>query len=141
MVVQQYGSVQRFRRGDSMNDLTPISQLERCRQWIEDALAYCGGTHEWEDIEKGIMEGRMQLWPAPKGCIVTEIVVYPRKRVLNIFLAGGELDQILDMDTDVKAWAKEQNCTAAIMAGRIGWKKPLAPLDWKMLYASFIKEI
>ena len=122
-------------------DFILSDDLERCRPWIEAALVYTGGTHHFDDIVKNIALGTMQLWPSPRGCIVTEIVVYPRKRVLNIFLAGGELDQILDMDTDVKAWAKEQNCTAAIMAGRIGWKKPLAPLDWKMLYASFIKEI
>ena len=60
----------------------------------------------------------------PLGCIVTEIVVYPRKKYLNVFLAGGELDQILDMDADVKAWSIEQGCDAAMMSGRIGWKKP-----------------
>ena len=75
-----------------------------------------------------------------KGCIVTEIVIYPRKKVLNIFLAGGELDQILDMDHDVKNWAKEHGCTAATMSGRIGWKKPLKPLNWKMQHVSFLKE-
>ena len=116
------------------------NELERCRPWIEAALEYSGGTHEFSDIVEGIGKGYLQLWPTPKGCIITEIVVYPKKRVLNIFLAGGELDQILDMDNDVKAWAKEQDCEAAIMAGRLGWKKPLAPLNWKMLHANFIKE-
>ena len=45
----------------------------------------------------------MQLWQGPRGCIVTEIVVYPRKKVLNLFLAGGELDQIVDMNDDITA--------------------------------------
>ena len=111
-----------------MNDMTEMNPIERCRPWIEAALEYSGGTHEYEDIVKGIQEGRMQLWPAARGCIVTEIVVYPRVKAINIFLAGGELDQILDMDEDVKAWAKDQGCTQAHMSGRLGWKKPLAPL-------------
>ena len=122
-------------------DMMLSDELERCRPWIEAALEYCGGTHEFEDIVDNIANCRMQLWPAERGCIVTEIVVYPRKKVINIFLAGGELDQILDMDADVKAWAKEQGCTGATMAGRIGWKKPLKALNWEFQLASFAKEI
>jgi len=122
-------------------DTLPLNELERCRPWIEAALVYTGGTHIWEDIVDGIMESRMQLWPSPKGCIVTEIVVYPRKKVLNIFLAGGELDQILDMNDDVREWAKSHGCEAAIISGRIGWKKPLIPEGWKLMYANFQKEI
>ena len=59
--------------------------IERCRPWIEAALEYSGGTHTFEDISEGIQDGRMQLWPATRGCIVTEIVVYPRKKYLNVF--------------------------------------------------------
>ena len=124
-----------------MNDMTEINPIERCRPWIEAALEYSGGTHTFDDIVEGLTEGRMQLWPAPRGCIVTELVVYPRKKYINIFLAGGELDQILDMDGDVKAWAKEQGCDAAMMSGRIGWKKPLKSLGWELLQAHFVKEI
>lgn len=119
----------------------PVNELERCRPWIEAALEYSGGTHVFDDIVQGILDGRMQLWPAPRGCIVTEIVVYPRKRVLNLFLAGGELDQILDMHDAVKAWAKEQDCEAAQLAGRLGWKRVLEPLGWKTQHVNFQKEI
>lgn len=105
------------------------------------ALEYGGGTHDWEDIVDGVQSGRMQLWPSTKSCIVTEIVVYPKKRLLNIFLAGGELEQILDMDDDVKAWAKQQGCTGAMMSGRKGWERPLKPLGWDVLQVHYQKEI
>ena len=120
---------------------TQVNELERCRPWIEAALQYTGGTHEFEDIVDGIRSSRMQLWPSKRGCIVTEIVIYPRKKVLNLFLAGGELDQILDMNDDIKTWAKEHGCEAATMSGRLGWKQPLEPQGWKLLYANFQKEI
>ncbi len=51
-------------------------------------MEYSGGTHDFIDVAEGIYKGTMQLWPTPKGCIVTEIVVYPRKRMLNVFLGG-----------------------------------------------------
>jgi hypothetical protein len=120
---------------------TQVNELERCRPWIEAALEYSGGTHSFEDVAKGIVEGNMQLWPSPRGCIVTEIVVYPRKKVLNVFLGGGELDQLLDMHNDVTAWAKSYGCKALTITGRFGWKKPLKAHGWEPLHASFQKEI
>ena len=124
-----------------MNADTQIDELARCRPWIEAALEYSGGTHNFDDVVSGLAEGKMQLWPAPKGCIVTEIVVYPRKKVLNVFLGGGELDQLMDMHKDVIAWSKAQGCEAVTITGRYGWKKPLTKHGWKPLHASYVKEI
>ena len=123
-----------------MNVYNRISELDRCRPWIEDALEYCNGTHSYEDVVQSISEGRMQLWPAPSGCMVTEIVIYPRKKVLNIFLAGGELDQLLDMNSDMNAWAKQQGCTGGTLTGRVGWKKVLEPMGWKLIHSHYVKE-
>lgn len=121
-----------------MNDLS--AELIRCRAWIEAALEYSGGTHNFADIVQGIHSNKMQLWPSAKGCIVTEIVVYPRKKLINIFLGGGELNQILDMHSDVISWAKQQGCSGMTMTGRLGWKKPLAEYGWKVLHQSYAKE-
>ena len=116
------------------------AEVTRCRQWIEAALEYSGGTHDFIDVVEGLYKGTMQLWPAEKGCIVTEIVVYPRKKMLNVFLGGGDLEQILDMHENVIEWAKAQKCEALTMTGRFGWKKPLAKHGWKTLHSSYIKE-
>ncbi len=124
-----------------MNMYSQITEIDRCQPWIEAALEYSGGTHSLSDVINGITSGKMQLWPSPKGCIVTEIVVYPRKKMLNVFLGGGELDQLLDMHKDVIAWSKAQGCEAITITGRFGWKKPLKAHGWKPMHASFIKEI
>jgi len=124
-----------------MNMYSQISEIDRCQPWIEAALEYSGGTHSLSDVINGITSGKMQLWPSPKGCIVTEIVVYPRKKMLNVFLGGGEMEQLLDMHKDVIAWSKAQGCEAITITGRFGWKKPLTKHGWKPMHASFIKEI
>jgi hypothetical protein len=124
-----------------MNMYSQISEIDRCQPWIEAALEYSGGTHSLSDVINGITSGKMQLWPSPKGCIVTEIVVYPRKKMLNVFLGGGEMEQLLDMHKDVIAWSKAQGCEAITITGRFGWKKPLTRHGWKPMHASFIKEI
>jgi len=116
-----------------------MTELERCREWIESALEYSGGTHVFEDIVRGIGNGKMQLWPAPKGCLVTEIIDYPRKRVLNVFLGGGEFEQLADMHTDVIAWAKSHGCVGAMITGRKGWERAYRPYGWKPLHVTLWK--
>lgn len=123
-----------------IGDYVLSDDLARCRPYIEDALQYCNGTHEFEDIVKAIAESSMQFWPAPRGCMVTEIVVYPRKKVLNIFLAAGELEQLKDMNDAMNAWAVNQGCTGGSLTGRVGWKKVLEPMGWKLLHSHFVKE-
>lgn len=120
--------------------MTPAEELQRCRPWIEAALEYSGGTHSFSDVVQGLVEGRMQLWPAERGCIVTEIVQYPKKKVLHVFLGGGELDQILDMHEDVIRWAKAEGCVGLTMSGRLGWKRPLAKHGWRPILMTYEKD-
>lgn len=114
--------------------------IEHCRPWIEDALAYSGGTHTFEDVERRILESHLQLWPAERGCAVTEIVIYPRKKVLHVFLAGGEMDQIIDMIDSAVAWSKTQGCTSMTIAGRHGWKRVLEKHGYKAVMTVLEKE-
>ena len=107
-----------------------MNELDRCKPWIEAALEYGCDTHNYDDIVQLINEGKLQLWPADKGCIVTELIQYPRKKVLHIFLAGGELEQITDMHTDVVQWAKAQGCDSLTQTGRKGWTKALKAHGW-----------
>ncbi|MEY4863801.1 MAG: hypothetical protein RLZ51_1896 [Pseudomonadota bacterium] len=116
------------------------AELLRCRPWIEDALEYSGGTHAFEDVVQGIVEGRMQLWPAARGCAVTEIVLYPRKSVLHVFLAGGEMDQIIDMIDSAVEWSKGQGCTSMTIAGRHGWARVLGKYGYRPVMTVLEKE-
>ena len=117
-----------------------MTDLDRARVWIEAALAHGGGTHTFEDIAEGIANGRMQFWPAPRGCLITELIVYPRKRVLNVFLGGGDLDQLVDMHDAVAAWAKAQGCDAATINGRPGWQRVYRGRGWKALATTLVKD-
>ena len=118
-----------------------MTELDRCRPWIEAALEYSGGTHTFEDIVQGIVSGHMQLWPAPKGCAVTQIVVYPQKKTLHVFLAGGEMEQLLDMMGDAAAWGRTQGCAAMTLSGRIGWQRALRGHGWETRLVQMEKEI
>jgi hypothetical protein len=108
-----------------------VNIVEANRHHIEAALAHGGDTHTFDDVAAMIMDGRLQLWHGPNGCAVTEIIVYPQKKVLHCFLAGGEMAQILDMIESAVAWGKTQGCVALTLSGRLGWGKVLAKHGFK----------
>jgi hypothetical protein len=108
-----------------------MNLIEANRHHIEAALEYSGGTHVYEDVEAAILSGRMQLWPGSKSMAVTEIVEYPRKRVLNCFLAAGDMDEIVDMISSAAAWGRAQGCESLTLSGRKGWERVLSPHGFK----------
>jgi hypothetical protein len=118
-----------------------MAEIERCRYWIEEALAYSGGTHDFEHIVEALLNGHMQLWPNENACAVTEIVVYPKKKVLHVFLAGGKMSEILDMHPSAAEWGRMQGCTAMSIAGRPGWERVLKKLGYEFMHKTLGVEI
>jgi len=105
--------------------------IEANRHHIEAALEYSGGTHVYEDVERAILSGRMQIWPGKKSAAVTEIIEYARKKVLHVFLAGGEMDELIDMIDSATAWGRTQGCTSLTLSGRRGWERVLTRHQFK----------
>jgi hypothetical protein len=117
-----------------------FEELERCRGWIESALAYSGNTHDFLHIVQGVISGHMQLWAGEEGCAVTEINVYPKRKILHVFLAGGKMEQILDFEKSAIQFAKLNGCSALSLAGRKGWAKVHKNRGWKEHHVTLIKE-
>lgn len=98
-----------------------FEKLQQSRQFIEPALEYAGGTHVWDDIATGVLNGRYQLWVNDRCAIITEIVAYPQKLDLHFFLVGGSMEALSDIRPQVEEWGKENGCITASCAGRKGW--------------------
>jgi hypothetical protein len=92
----------------------------------------CEGTWLIEDVKQAVMEGRMQIWPLPNACVVTEILTYPRKKALNCWLCGGKMSEMATMYPSLEKFAKENDCYAMYGAGRKGWGKVMATFGWKV---------
>jgi hypothetical protein len=94
---------------------------------IEAALAEGPGTHDFADVVASVMDGTFQLWCSRKhsSCMVTTIVVYPRKQVLQVFLAAGDLADIKGMYKQVVGWAETNGINTFMLTGRLGWMKAL----------------
>lgn len=98
---------------------------------IERALAHANGTHTVGDVLRAILAGDAQLHETQDATIITEIHTYPRKRVVNFWLATGELDAVIALSHDVMKRAKEEwGCSGAVFQGRHGWEKVLTRDGW-----------
>jgi hypothetical protein len=69
--------------------------------------------------------GEAQLHPLEKSCIITEVVDYPSLTVCRIWLAGGDLDELVEAEKSIAVWAKAQGCDAMEINGRKGWQRQL----------------
>lgn len=105
--------------------------IEANRHHIEAALEYSGGTHSFADVEAGVLSGRMQIWPGKQSVAITEIVVYPRKKVLHVFLAGGDMCELIGMIDSAARWGRTHGCTSLTMSGRKGWERVLSREGWQ----------
>lgn len=120
--------------------MTLDEEMLRCKKWIQDPLDKGGNTHKFEDIVEGVKSGHMQFWPAKKACLVTEIIVYPNKKVLHVFLAGGNLEEIVDVEKSLVKWGKAEGCGSMTLSGRKGWKKVFQNDGWKEKHIFLEKE-
>jgi hypothetical protein len=79
------------------------------------------GTHWPADVLDTVIAGATQLWTGERSALVTEIVVYPRLKACNIWLAGGDLKEVVEIQRSVAEGAKARGCARLEVRGRPGW--------------------
>ena len=104
-----------------------------------------GGSlpHEIEDTVGAmadlVREGKMFFWPGERSCLVTEFVQYPRQRLLHVFLAAGDMDEIKRMEPSLRTFAESVKCSAICLTGRRGWVRALADLGFEEGHTIVVK--
>ena len=114
---------------------------------IEAALKYSEGEVIPEDLVQPIKTGKMQLWVAMSGgviaAMITEIVVYPRKRVLRVITIAGKdgrgMSRWYGFLPLVEGFALSNNCSSLEAWTRKGMAKKLT--DWEHKYMVITKDL
>lgn len=102
------------------------------RDLLDAALAYAGGSHTVDDVVEGVKNGEMQLWHRPGALVVTELLPFPRQKIVNVFLAAGTMEGVEALADEIEGWAKAEGCTKARLTGRKGWARSfLARTGWR----------
>lgn len=110
---------------------------EELQKRLIKALKIGGETHNPADIAVAVKEGRMQAWQNGQSVVITEVIGYPQKRVLNVFIAVGSLDEVMAIQPQLEAFGREHGCYCLRMAGRKGWTKVLPNHGWKPSHVTF----
>ena len=118
---------------------------EKIQPHLESMEPHSEGELSPEDFYEAITNGDMQLWTAIKdneimASMVTQIVPYPRKRVLRIIsIAGEEMNGWIKYLHLIEDWALSVGCTSLECWGRKGWLKILK--DWRCSYHILTKDL
>jgi hypothetical protein len=119
-----------------------VPEFKRCQKWMEAALECAYGTFNIIDIADMMFTGDVQLWANDTAVLVTQIVHYPRKAVLNAFLAGGDMDGVLRLEHTAVLWGKQNRCQAITLTGRPGWSRSqLRDIGYVNVNVQMTKEI
>lgn len=112
-----------------------LNEWNRCQKYIEDALEYGHGGFDISDVFVKVAQGEFHLWTRQNSAAVTEIVSFPKKQVVNIALAGGNLDELQDIAASVVEWAKYHGIASVFVSGRKGWQRTfLSDMGFKPRY-------
>ena len=101
---------------------------------------------EKDDIPELVCTGKLQLWLFYRRHKVvfaglTEVVRYPRAKVLTVVYAGGTDGLVcVPFMAIIEEWAKEQGCTHTVVQGRRGWCRLFAPMGYKPEMRAYIEK-
>lgn len=108
---------------------------------LQQALDAMGNTHSFEDILASIESGHMQSFAEGETWCVTQIIDMPRKRVLEIVLLVGTMEDAEKLHDQVMNFAIESGCQLVRTFARDGWRRKAREYGWKNGYSVFLMEV
>lgn len=108
---------------------------------ISAALLAGGDLLTIDDLRTQALERRVQWWGDERAAVATEVLSYPRRRILNLFMAAGELRRILALQNDVDAFAQDMGCSFMVAHARPAWGLVGKPLGWLPRSIQFVREV
>jgi len=109
---------------------------------LEKALKLGGDIHTLEDIENALESGEMQSHSVNNAWVITQVVDYPNKRVLDVMYVVGTLESALETEKTVVEWAKSIGVDRMTAIGREGWDSLLETNPgWKKTGSFYVKEL
>ena len=128
--------------------LVPKEHIERVwpniNAYAEKCAKYTYGRYTVADIYDVVKDGDNTLWIAfdeksIKGAVVTDLVTYPKKKMLCMQFCGGEdLKEWKDpMLALLRKYAKDMGCEGIESTARRGWAKVFENDGYKPHWVTF----
>jgi hypothetical protein len=98
---------------------------------MRKALRLSGDTHSIEDVIEALRDGQMQAFWNDTSVVITEVAHTPKRQLVSIFLAAGDLDGVMDLHEKIYDWAIESGYDFARILVRPGFARLLERKGWK----------
>ena len=119
-----------------------MSPFDQVAPLLQAALEADDDRPLWtlDDVRIELEQGRAHLWVGERSAMVTTIVEFGPERIIECWLAGGDMTEILSITPIIEDHARRVGCTQAHVTGRKGWVRALAPLGYEH-YATTVRKI
>lgn len=114
-----------------MHILLSVENTIKAWKFIEplvNKVVVISKTHSSEDVKRLLVDNSCQLWvefeEGIKSIVVTEVIQYPQKRRLRIWIASAVDEKKANWqgyEEIITKFAKEKDCKEIETIGRIGW--------------------
>lgn len=114
---------------------------------LDRAMKFVAGKYDKSDLITSIKNYEMQLWVVHDddkivSITITQVINYPRKRVLSVLIsAGEELKYWINCRDILYAFARHQLCHAVEINGRPGWERILKGDEYQKVHVCLHKEL
>jgi hypothetical protein len=98
---------------------------------LEKALRLDGGMMSFSDLMARLESGECQCFTWNNSVVITEVLDYPKGRILSIVAVAGDLPDLLKLKERVHEFAKEHGCARARTICRPGFVKLLEQMGWQ----------
>lgn len=125
---------------------TDKTEWFRCRPWLEDVIA-SSGLYDMAAVEQGITDGSMRLWFGENSVAITEILVFPIARVLNVFAVAGPkgialAELLFEIEPKLCAFARSNNCKKIMGYGiKPQWRPVCEKIGYSHLWTVMAKDV
>ena len=99
-----------------------VVYFQKVEKILQPALEY-DNTYNMQDVADCIDSGTMQIWTSDNSAVVTQVQIFPRMRVLHIFLAAGDLVDLETLTPRIQRFAEDMGCKKITLTGRKGWSR------------------
>jgi len=112
------------------------AEMDRCWHWFESAIqhGFPPGiiSHTKDDLKTMVINNDAQLWTTPNGACLTCVTVYPRVSIVQIWLMGGDYEELMTKHADaVFRWGQSIGASLVYVQGRKGWVRRLNSRGFK----------
>jgi hypothetical protein len=114
---------------------------EEMQRKLDRALQEAHECFTVQDILTNIRDGSMQSFAVGDTWAVTQIIDFPRRRVLDVFMLVGNMEDFDGIHEKVENFAREIGATAIRAFGREGFGSFADANGWKSTQRIYYKEL